>query len=122
VTQPAIYLREGHVIGFTLPLHPTVEERWRAGHLHRVQADGTAWEGDPFALPGQAAAAAAEEPGPQPEDGGLARPKGNASRADWAAYAVALGACTEEQAAQLTRDELAALTTPPEDKPATPGV
>jgi hypothetical protein len=120
VTQPAIYLREGHVIGFTLPLHPTVEERWRAGHLQRVRADGSAWEGDPFVLPGEPPAAADAE-ADVPGDGGVARPKGNASRADWAAYAVALGACTEEQAAQLTRDELAALTTPPEDKPATPG-
>lgn len=115
-----VYLREGHVTGHTVPLHPVVMERWRAGHLQRVNADGSTWEGDPFVLPGEPPAAGAPA-APDGDGGEVARPKGNASRADWAAYAVGLGACTDDEASQLTRDELAALTTPPEDQPATPG-
>lgn len=116
-----VWLREGHVSGHTLPLHPVVMERWRAGHLQRVNADGSAWEGDQYVLPGGPAAAPQPAPEATPADGELPRPRGNASRADWAAYAVALGACTEAEAGQLTRDELTALTTPPEEKPAVPG-
>ena len=48
-----IYLKEGHVVGMGLPLHPDIEARWRNGHLTRVHADGSAWQdsdGDPFAV------------------------------------------------------------------------
>lgn len=37
------------------------------------------------------------------------RPAGNASREEWAAYAVASGQATEEEVAGLTRDELRGL-------------
>lgn len=114
MSQPEmIYLREGHVCGFTLPLPPNVMERWRAGHLQRVNEDGSTWQGDHFALPGaptEALAGAADGEGP-------VRPKRSASRIAWAAYAVELGACTEEQAEKLSRDDLIELTTPPEEKP-----
>ena len=48
-----IYLKEGHVVGMGLPLHPDIEARRRNGHLTRVHADGSAWQdsdGDPFAV------------------------------------------------------------------------
>ena len=34
-----IYLREGHVVGLTLPLHPDIEARWRDDgrpRFHRI--------------------------------------------------------------------------------------
>jgi hypothetical protein len=122
--QQLVYLREGHVSGHTLPLHPNVMERWKAGLLRRVNADGSPWQGEEYVLPGElpaadpgAPAAAASSDGGEPP-----RPRGNASRIEWAGYAVALGACTEDDAGKLTREELIALTTPPEEKPAGPAL
>jgi hypothetical protein len=113
---PMVYLRGGHVCGFTVPLPPAVVDRWKRGHLQRVTEDGRTWPGDPWVMPG-------DEPGPDaPDDGdgetgGTGRPKGSAAKADWVAYAVSLGACTEDEAGKLTRDQLVELCTAPEDKP-----
>jgi hypothetical protein len=111
--KPVIWLREGHVCGFTLPLPVNVHERWKAGQLTRVNEDGSDFQGAHYVLPGDA------EPTSDGggEGGGPDRPKKNASRIEWAAYAVALGAATAEDADSLTRDELIELTTAPEDKP-----
>jgi hypothetical protein len=130
-----IYLQEGHVVGMTLPLSPDIEARWRAGHLTRVHADGSAWQdsdGDPFAvLSGEPASAddngtpdttttsGSDEEG-QDDPDQPKRPRGNAPRPEWAAYAVALGVATEDEAAKLTRDELKKLVTPPEMLPPDP--
>lgn len=129
-----VYLLEGHVTGHTLPLNRVTEERWRAGHLRRVNADGTPWQGgDEFAvLPGtppQPGQETAREQPPLgstaddtagPEDG-LAVPKLNAPRRDWAAYATSLGAASAEEAEQMTRGELIERCTPPELQPGTGG-
>lgn len=138
--EDVIWLKGGHVVRLTLPLHPDIEARWRKGGLVRVTEDGEPWQGYEFALPG----AEPEVPSPPPPgsgggdghehdgdgqgsgDGGQqqggdlnipGRPRGNASRVAWAAYAVELGAATEDEAATLTRDELIELTTPPEMRP-----
>ena len=132
-----VYLKEGHVIGMMLPLHPDIEARWRAGFLTRVTAEGEPWQGDQYdVLPeppvsdnaADTTTPTTSEPATAPDtttsnpaDPQPPRPRGNASRADWAAYAVQLGAATEAEAATLTRDELAELTTPPEMKPTVPG-
>lgn len=113
---PMVYLRGGHVCGFTVPLPPAVVERWKRGELQRVTEDGQTWPGDPWVMPGDE-----REPEPQDDSTGESgdasgRPKGNAAKADWAAYAVSLGACTEDEAGKLTRDQLAGLCTAPEDK------
>jgi len=131
-----IYLKEGHVCGMVLPLHPDIEARWRNGQLTRVQPDGSPWQdsdGDPFAvLPGAAPAGDGthiaersdnDDNQQQPDPAGSSqppRPKGNAPRPEWAAYAVALGVTTAEQAAMMTRDELKTLVTPPEMEPKIP--
>ncbi len=131
---PVIYLREGHTVGMMLPLHPDVEARWRAGHLDRVHPDGSPWQdsdGDPFAvLSGEPAPAAAStidhkpttiiEPSAAKPADERGRPRGNASRADWAKFAVSLGMASEAEAALMTRDELRELTTPPELRPPDP--
>jgi hypothetical protein len=119
-TQPMVYLLEGHVTGHTVPIHPNVLDRWKRGELTRVNEDGSTWPGDPFAMPG--------EPGsridtpPEPDDDGPepVKPRGNASRIEWAGYAVSLGAASEEDAGVMTRDELIELTTPAEDRPLVP--
>lgn len=100
----------GVVIGFSLPLHESIEHQWRHGELQRVDADGNPWQGDET-VPG--------EPGEDESPDGDAepvRPRGNAHVSKWAAYAVALGACSEDEAADMTRAQLIELTTPPEDK------
>jgi hypothetical protein len=112
--KPVIWLKEGHVCGFTLPLPENVMARWKAGQLMRVNEDGSTYQGAHYVLPGDDPESATEagEGGSGPE-----RPKKSASRIAWAAYAVALGACSEEDADSKTRDELIELTTPPEEKP-----
>jgi hypothetical protein len=141
-----VYLKESHVIGMSLPLHPVIEERWRAGTLQRVNADGSPWHGgDQYAVLGQPGPDSASSQHPQTTDTALtadpdgapgggdsrdggdgrdgqpARPKGNASRAEWAKYAVDLGVCTQPETDLLTRDELIKATTPPEMQPPDPG-
>lgn len=106
----------GAVIGFTLPLSEHVEKQWRAGELVRVREDGTPWDeawDDPDALDGEPA-----EPGG--DDGVPARPRDAAHRRHWQAYAVALGACTEDEADGMTKAQLVELVTPPEETPPSP--
>jgi hypothetical protein len=55
----------------------------------------------------------------QPE---LKRPRKNGARQAWADYAVALGACTAEEAAGLSREQLIDLCVPQEEKPSDPAV
>lgn len=87
----SIYVRGegGMVIEMDLPLPDHIEHRLKAGHLRHVNADGTRREpvdGEPGAPP-------AETPGPR------------ASKADWAAWAVACGA-TPDEAEGMTRQDL----------------
>ena len=103
----------GQILGMTLPVHEAIEHQWRTGELQRVQEDGSPWQGA-GSLPGD----------PAPDDDGLAhegtapsRPRANAHVSKWQRYAVALRACTEDQAAEMSRDELIKLTTPPEMEP-----
>jgi hypothetical protein len=117
--KPVIWLREGHVCGFTLPLSAVIEERWKAGHLIRVNEDGSTFQGPHFILPGADLEADDDEPGTGGGNGPV-RPKKNAGRVQWAAYAIALGACTEDEADDLNRDQLIALVIPPEEKPGNP--
>jgi hypothetical protein len=116
--KPVIWLMEGHVCGFTLPLPVNVMERWKSGHLIRVNEDGSTFQGPHYVLPDGSAAAEVEAPA----DDAVSdlhvpvRPKKNASRVEWAAYAIALGATTGDAADGMSRDELIDLTTPPEEK------
>jgi hypothetical protein len=121
--KPVIWLKEGHVCGFTLPLPPNVEKRWKAGELVRVNKDGSTYQGAHYELPdvplepheppedddGPGTPAPAPAPAPQ-------RPKPTASKTAWALYAVLLGACSVDDADAMTRDQLIDLTTPPEEK------
>jgi len=117
-TPQLVYLRGGHISGHTVPLAPQVMEQWKRGQLQRVNEDGSDWQGDQFALPGEPGSRIdTSTPGDEDQGDEPTRPRGNASRIEWAGYAVALGACSEEEAEKLTRDELQALCTPPEEKP-----
>ena len=128
--RTVIYLKEGHVVGMMLPLHPEIEARWRNGHLTRVHEDGSPWldsDGDQFAvLPVVAPESdgtnhiAARSDNDQQPSGQPRRPKGNAPRPEWAAYAVTLGLVTQDEADKLTRAELRDLVTPPEMRPPDP--
>ena len=125
-----IYLREsaprgeirGHVVGCSLPLQPVMRKRWDEGDLVRVTEDGEPWPGGDFlpddvpdadAVP-KDEPAAADEPLPVDIDGTdePARPRGNASQDAWAAYAVALGELSEDQAAGMSRDDIVAAVSP----------
>jgi hypothetical protein len=121
-----IYLREkaprgeirGHVVGMTLPLQPKIRSRWDEGDLVRVTEDGEPWPGGDF-LPDDV-----PDSDPVPKDAAVMpesftdgdaepeRPAGNAHRDRWADYAVALGAVSGEDAAEMKRDDLVALVTP----------
>jgi hypothetical protein len=123
-----IYLREfpgahevdrGHVVGMTMPLQEGIRKRWDAGELHRVTETGERWpEGN--VLPGEE-----RQPEPEPEPEAEAdecqataadedpftepvRPRGNARKEEWVAYAVALGAMTEEEASAMSQGEIRA--------------
>lgn len=115
-SKPVIWLKEGHVCGFTLPLPQVILERWQAGHLVRVNEDGSTYQGPHFVLPDGTGADEADAGPSGPE-----RPKKSASRLQWAVYAVAIGACTEAEADKKSRDELIELTTVPEEKPGPDG-
>jgi hypothetical protein len=113
----------GVAIGFTLPLPEHVEKQWRAGELARVREDGTPWdeaEDDPDTLAGDPSGEDSAEPGGDAAEGAPARPRDSAHRRHWQAYAVALGACTEEDAAGMTKAQLMELVTPPEEQPPDP--
>lgn len=134
----------GHVSGHSWPPHSAVTDHWKRGELVRVQDEqGKPWPSDvdPFTPPGSQvdagpepdpasadetpdepepdgpASDSADAADPEPEaDGQPERPARNAAKADWAAYAVQLGAVTGEQADGMTRDQLIDITTAPEDK------
>lgn len=135
----------GQVIGFSTPVHDAIAKQWANGELVRVQADGSAWDGDDGY---DAQVAAAEPDGDQAvvdqpdepeveetehdeedgdeEDGGREpaakahqpkRPGPKAHQRTWAKYAVALGVVSEADAEDMDRAELIRLATPPELKP-----
>ena len=116
----------GAVIGFTLPLSEHVEKQWAAGELVRVHEDGTGWdeaEDEPDALAGTsdpAGGGVSAEPGGDEPPGVPVRPRDSAHRRHWQAYAVALGACTQEDADGMTKAALVELVTPPEERPPDP--
>jgi hypothetical protein len=130
----------GIPVGMSLPLHATINEQWRNGVLKRVTADGAPWWGDEFDLtrlegdvppvpadggdrqdPPSAPAAGGgrQEEGHDPEDewSEPPRPVASAPLKAWQEYATALGACSEEEAAAMTRAALIKLCTPPEADP-----
>jgi hypothetical protein len=115
----------GAVIGFTLPLSEHVEKQWRAGELVRVHEDGSEWDED---QDDPAALAAVDEPASEEpaESGGDAsgdvpvRPRDSAHRRHWQAYAVELGAATEDEVDGMTKAQLVELVTPPEERPPDP--
>lgn len=104
----------GHVIAMTRPLHSTIEQQWEHGDLQRVNEDGSPW------------GAPTIETEPAVAEGGFveapSRPKATAKVAEWQEYAVAIGACSADDAASLTKAQLVELTTPPEMLPADPEV
>src|SRR5215469_10935928 len=104
-----VYLRGGHVTSHSVPLSEHIMDQWKRGQLQRVTEDGQTWPGDPFDLSSgepEAGDADGGDGGAGGTDGPPGRPKKNASQADWAAYAVALGAADEATAKGLTRDQL----------------
>ena len=114
----------GTVIGFTLPLPEHVEKQWRAGELRRVHEDGTEWDeagDDPDTLAGMSDPAGAV-PAPGGDDPGdvPVRPRDSAHRRHWQAYAVEIGAATEDEADGMTKAQLVELVTPPEEQPPDP--
>jgi hypothetical protein len=114
----------GAVIGFTLPLSEHVEKQWRAGELVRVHEDGSEWDedqDDPAALAAVDEPASEEPAEPDGDaDGVPVRPRDSAHRRHWIAYAVALGACSQDEADGMTRAQLVELVTPPEERPPDP--
>ncbi|WP_042400190.1 hypothetical protein [Streptacidiphilus carbonis] len=108
----------GHVIAMTLPLHSTIEQQWEHGDLQRVAEDGSPWvEAVEVAevVEGPSGAPAGDVEAP-------VRPKAAAKIAEWQEFAVAIGACTADEAAGLTKAQLVELTTPPEMQPPVPEV
>jgi hypothetical protein len=127
MSRPLVHLvaEGGAVIGFTLPLSEHIEKQWRAGELVRVCEDGTPWDeewDDPDALAETSDPAGVDsaEPGGDDVEGVPARPRDSAHRRHWQAYAVALGACTQDEADGMTKAALVELVTPPEEKAADP--
>lgn len=112
-----ICLMATHVVKMSLPLHETIRKAWVAGKLSRVEEDGTPFRGDPWQLPDGGRAAPPEPDGEDDGEDVPERPRPSASRSAWAAYAVAIGAAAEDHAATLTRDQLIALCTAPEEQP-----
>ena len=115
----------GAPIGFTLPLGEYIEKQWRAGDLMRVHEDGTPWHedgDDPDTLAATSDPASEEpaEPGGDDVEGVPVRPRDSAHRRHWQAYAVALGACTKDEADGMTKAQLVELVTPPEELPPGP--
>lgn len=105
----------GAPIGFTLPLAEHVEKQWRAGELVRVHEDGAPWDeawDDPDALAASSDPASGEPAEPDGEPSFPVRPRDSAHRRHWQAYAVALGACTEDEADGMTKAQLVELVTP----------
>ena len=124
-----VYLQApgGAPLGLSLPLHWAIDAQWRRGELSRVHPDGSPWEEygqDPDSL---AAVLEAESDVPgaagdgDPEGDAVTRPRANAAVKAWREYAVAIGACTADEAEALTRAQLVELVTPPEEQPAPEG-
>lgn len=112
----------GVVIDHTLPLHETIAHQWRDGELQRVNDDGELWEdGDEYDLSGAYGTDAGVRQGAGGEDEVPARPSDSAPKTAWQDYAVAAGACTEDEAAGMTRADLITRCTPPELDPLAPG-
>lgn len=124
----------GHVIGFSLPLHPTIDRQLRDGLLARVDEDGSPWQDPsqsaPYELSGTLDGGGGEVGAGTPDSGGDSnaeggavpaeepvRPAQNAPKADWVAYAVALGLMDEATAKGMTKTDLVTATTPPEMTP-----
>ncbi|MEV5710170.1 hypothetical protein [Actinoallomurus sp. NPDC052274] len=122
------------VLLHTLPLSEFIERQWRDGTLVRVNEDGSAFEGDQYALlsgdgVGEAVTAAPGGEDPDGDQGGApdrgegdpdgpVRPSPNAAKPEWVAFAVGLGVCaSEEEANAMTKADLIAKTTPPELDP-----
>lgn len=103
----------GHVIAMTLPLHASIEHQWEHGDLQRVNEDGSPWS-----APGAPPAPLAEDDDPDVP----VRPRAAANKAEWQDYAAAIGACSADDAAALTKAQLVELTTPPEMLPPVPEV
>jgi hypothetical protein len=116
----------GAVIGFTLPLPEHVEKQWTAGELTRVREDGVPWdeaEDEPDALAATsdpASGGVSAEPGGDDPGDVPVRPRDSAHRRHWQAYAVELGAATEDEVDSLTKAQLVELVTPPEELPPDP--
>jgi hypothetical protein len=105
----------GHVIGMTLPLHESIEQQWEHGDLQQVNEDGS-----PRGEPAIEGSSQSHAEGDMPE--ALVRPKAAANKTEWQDYAVALGACSSEDAAGMTKAQLVELTTPQEMLPPDPEV
>lgn len=111
----------GTVLMHTLPLGEYIERQWTDGLLTRVNEDGSLYEGDPFDVTDVGGAEAATEEAGGSEVAEPVRPSQNAPKADWVAYATALGVADEETAKGMTKADLIEAATPPEMKPADPG-
>lgn len=116
---PMVRLRapSGVVIDHTLPLHETIAHQWRNGELQRVDDGGDLWEGNEYDLSGAYGTDAEVRQGTDGEDEVPARPADTAPKKAWQDYAVAVKACTEDEAAGMTRADLIARCTPPELNP-----
>jgi len=139
-------------IDYTLPLHEAIHSAWRKGEMQRVDDDGAPWPGDQYDVSGvydrqredreaadgagtgaedsapaggaedSAPAGGAEDSAPAGGGGEPVRPADSAPKQAWQDYAAALGACSAEEAAGMSRGDLIKLCTPPEADPLTPGV
>ena len=133
---PRIRLRapSGVHIDYTLPLHEAIHSAWRKGEMQRVDDDGAPWPGDQYDVSGvydrqredreaaDGAGTGAEDSAPAGGGGEPVRPADSAPKQAWQDYAAALGACSAEEAAGMSRGDLIKLCTPPEADPLTPGV
>lgn len=89
--QETVHIRGegGTQFELSLPLHESIADRLKSGHIHRVNPDGSAYEGE----------ADPDVPAPPTEAPKPAAPKG-----DWLAWAIASGADPEEAAAATKQD------------------
>ncbi len=101
----------GHVIGFTWPLHPTIERQWRDGDLVRVAEDGSPYVEDTGPADDLGSGTDADHGDEEP-----VRPAGNAVKQVWVDYAVAIGLMTRDEAEATPKATLVEASTPPELK------
>ena len=133
---PRIRLRapSGVHIDYTLPLHEAIHSAWRKGEMQRVDDDGAPWPGDQYDVSGvydrqredreaaDGGGTGGEDSAPAGSGGESVRPADSAPKQAWQDYAAALGACSAEEAAGMSRGDLIKLCTPPEADPLTLGV